>query len=46
MFEITKTNCYKCDLETIIANDSQYILKLRPNVTGKIFLISMKIHQL
>ena len=24
MFEITRKNCYKCDLETIILNDSQY----------------------
>ena len=24
MFEITRKNCYKCDFETIIANDSQY----------------------
>ena len=24
MFEITRKNFYKCDLETIIANDSQY----------------------
>ena len=24
MFEITRKNCYSCDLETIIANDSQY----------------------
>ena len=24
MFEITRKNCYKCDLETIITNDSQY----------------------
>ena len=24
MFKITIKNCYKCDLETIIANDSQY----------------------
>ena len=24
MFEITRKKCYKCDLETIIANDSQY----------------------
>ena len=24
MFGITRKNCYKCDLETIIANDSQY----------------------
>ena len=24
MFEITRKTCYKCDLETIIANDIQY----------------------
>ena len=24
MLEITRKNCYKCDLETIILNDSQY----------------------
>ena len=24
MFEITRKNCYKCDLKTIILNDSQY----------------------
>ena len=24
MLEITRKNCYKCDLETIINNDSQY----------------------
>ena len=24
MFEITRKNCYKCDLETIITNDSPY----------------------
>ena len=24
MLEITRKNCYKCDLETIIRNDSQY----------------------
>ena len=24
MLEITRRNCYKCDLETIINNDSQY----------------------
>ena len=52
MFEITRKNCYKCDLETIITNDSQYfwinlrILKLKPNITGKIFLTSMEIQQL
>ena len=25
MFEITRKNCYKCNLETIIKNNSQYI---------------------
>ena len=30
MSEITRKNCYKCDLETIITNDSQYFwIKLR-----------------
>ena len=24
MFEITRENCFKCDLETIINNNSQY----------------------
>ena len=24
MFEVTKKNCYKCDLETVIDNNSQY----------------------
>ena len=24
MLEITKKNCYKCDLETVIDNNSQY----------------------
>ena len=24
MLEITKNNCYKCDLETVIDNNSQY----------------------
>ena len=43
MFEITRKNCYKCDLKTIIESDSQY---LRTKVTGKIFLISIEIHQL
>ena len=52
MFEITRKNCYKCHLETIITNDSQYfwinlrILKLKPNITGEIFLTSMEIQQL
>ena len=26
MLEITKKNCYKCDLETVIDNNSQYFL--------------------
>ena len=26
MLEITRKNCYKCDLETIIDNNSQYFL--------------------
>ena len=52
MLEITRKNCYKCDLETIITNGSQYfwinlrILKLKPNITGEIFLTSMEIQQL
>ena len=25
MLEITRKNCYKCDLETIISNGSQYV---------------------
>ena len=25
MLEITRKNCFKCDLETIISNDSQYL---------------------
>ena len=24
MFEVTRKNCYKCDLETVIDNNSQY----------------------
>ena len=24
MFEITRKKCYKCNLETIVTNDSQY----------------------
>ena len=24
MFQVTKKNCYKCDLETVIDNNSQY----------------------
>ena len=25
MFEVTRKNCYKCDLETVIDNNSQYV---------------------
>ena len=25
MLEITRKNCYKCDIETIINNDRQYV---------------------
>ena len=47
MLEITRKNFYKCDLETINANDSQYFwIKLKDfeAETDKIFLISMEIH--
>ena len=49
MLEITLGNCYKCDLETINdPNNSQYfwIYKLKLNVTGKLFLISIKTYRL
>ena len=56
MLEITKKNCYKCDLETIIDNNSQYFwINLRDleaeteNVwlnSGLISLINMVISQL
>ena len=52
MLEITRKNCYKCDLETIISNDSQYFwINLRDfeaetKVNGKICLISVAMHQL
>ena len=25
MLEVTKKNCYKCDLETVVDNNSQYL---------------------
>ena len=52
MLEITSENCYKCDLETIIDNNSQYFwidlrdLKLKQKVSVLISLISMVISQL
>ena len=53
MLETTIDNCYKCDLETINdPNNSQYfgliedILKLKLNVTGQLFLISLKTYRL
>ena len=46
-------NCYKCDLETINdPNNSQYSwinrrdLEIETNVTGKLFLISVKTYRL
>ena len=51
MLKITIDNCQKCNLETIIdPNNSQYIsinrrdLEIERNVTGKLFLISIKTH--
>ena len=51
MLEITRKNCYKCDLETIIDNDSQYFwINLRDfeveTESGLISLINMVISQL
>ena len=52
MLEITRKNCYKCDLETIIDNNSQYFwinlkdFELRQKVSDWIYLVSMVIHQL
>ena len=53
MLEIAIGNCFKCDLDTINdPNNSQYfglieeIQKLKLNVTGKLFLISIKIYRL
>ena len=53
MLEITIYNYYKCNLETINnPNNSQCFwinrrdLELKLNVTGKLFLISIKTYQL
>ena len=52
MLEITIDNCHKCNIETIIdPNNSdifgliEEIYKLKANITGKLFLISVKTHQ-
>ena len=53
MLEIPIDKCQKCDLETIIdPNNRQYffgliekIQKLKANVTGKLFSISVKTHR-
>ena len=49
MLETTIGNCYKCDLETINGpNNNQYFwinrkdLEIEINVTGKLYLISIK----
>ena len=51
MLEVTRKNCFKCDLGTIIDNDSQYFwINLKDfeveKVSGWIYLMSMVIHQL
>ena len=52
MLEITSKNCYKCDLETIIDNNSQYFwinlrdFEVKQKVNGLISLINMVISQL
>ena len=53
MLQITIDNCYKCNLETINdPNNSQYfwsnrqIQKLKLNVAGKLFLMSIKTYRL
>ena len=52
MLERTSKNCYKCDPETTIDSNSQYVwinlrdFKLKQKVTGLISLISMVISQL
>ena len=52
MLEIIIDNCNKCNIETIIdPNNSQHfwinieISRLKQNVTGKLFSISVKIHR-
>ena len=51
MLEITRKNCYKCDLETIIDNNSQYFwINLKDleaeTESGLISLVSMVISRL
>ena len=53
MLEIILDNCYKCDLETINdPSNSQYFwinrtdFEIEINVTGKLFLISIKTYRL
>ena len=54
MLEITIDSCYKCDRETIndpnksvnILGLIEGIYKLKLNVTGKLFLISIKTHRI
>ena len=51
MFEVTKKNCYKCDLETVIDNNSQYFginfrdFEAETESKCLIFLINMVISQ-
>ena len=52
MLKITRKNCSKCNLETIIPNDSQYFwinlkdFEAETERNWQIFFISMEIHQL
>ena len=52
MLEITRKNCYKCNLETIVENNSQYFwinlkdFEVETESNLQNFLISMEIHQL
>ena len=48
MLDITRKNCYKCNLETIILNDSQYFwINIKDFEVGtECKLINMEIHQL
>ena len=45
MLDITRKNCYKCNLETIILNDSQYFwINIKDFEVGTV--CNMEIHQL
>ena len=52
MFKITRKNCYKCDLETIILNDGRYFwinikgFEAETECSWQNNLISMEIYQL